>query len=1142
MNLFRYEKYEKSRLKNKVRITNATLLSLLLTGNIAYGTDVDNKNIFNEINRQTGNEMKKVETVEVKKQRIIEDPEKVETLKKDKILTFFNVSKEIDKRHDSSSDTSTPNVRPGIDDSKPLTPNVRPGVDDSKPLTPEQPVEVKPLPPVGILPDRPYPITPLTPEIPATEVIIWKNGEEIYGEKYILTEDFTMNAHFNGMKTRGGMIINEATIYGNNSSYAGMYVEDHDDGREGVGLNKGTIQELSTGMYSKNGGEIINETTGRINNVEIAGMYVEGNGSSAVNKGEISTATFGAWGMYIEGDNSTGINKAGIKGGGSGMKAVDGGTAINEKDGNISNDGNYGMSGSSGTVINDGFISNNGNIGMYGENKSTVMNNGTISNNYDQGMYSRDSTMINSRKGIIKNTRAHGMYASDKSTAVNYGVIMNGSYNGMIAYNYSTVINNGFILNGGAVGMSASQNSVAINNGIILNKGDNRMQATQNNSLAKNMGYLDSGYNSYTVMEARSKGTIVNDSEGTIEIKHNDSQGMRAEDSFSTAENNGKIIFNGTTGIGISAVNGASGINKGEIITSGGTGMYTDAGEIFNNGVVTIGGDSGVGMEANGGIATNKGIIDINGDDGIGILVTNGGSGINDSTGKINLNGNNGIGISVNGAGSSYVNLGEINIASGTSGNQGIVVDGTAVFENSGSIVSDGEFNTNELGGGKFLMSEGGSLEAETIKGNIYASGALALGGYENEYSTYKMLKTNNLEGEIISNSVMFDAHFTENADEYGYYDVVLDRKDFHEIIKNQELADILEDNYVEGGGDLKEDYYDSLKLTGSKSELTSNVESSYGIDTYTTFTKQTYDIINNSKKVITKNVLENEEKLEVGEFRVIGGGDYLEKDNDGYSSISGYDTDMFSIYFGGEKQINKTAKVGVILTVGNADTEYDNNSTRNDDYFQGTGYLKYQTEDNVTFTTMLFAGTTKSDMERKVQFGLISEELTDDIRSNYTGMASILSKRFNVNSGKTYLEPRLEYNMTYIKQDDINESGDYKVKIKGKDSLSIETGVGMALGHRIELDKGSKIDLKASITGYVELADPYENTDSRLTTLSNDKVKIDGYDGNDYYGKIDAGISYTTIKDLTVRTGAAFNLGENQDNVEYSAGIIYQF
>ena len=955
-----------------------------------------------------------------------------------------------------------------------------------QPLPPELPdVPNNDLPE---LPDNPD--LPEEPHLPNNDlpepITIWKNGEEVYGLTYTLTEDI-ISEGVDGLKTIGGEVINEATIT-TGKDYYGIRVEG------GSGINKGLIEGQGGGMYASDGGSITNEVEGIIKNDGIYGMYAFGSGSEAINRGTVSnTKDYGMYaknggkitnevggvienggrdGMYVTGIDSEGINRGKIfNTGRDGMYAREGGKITNEVGGIIKNGGKYGMyvTGSEGINkgiisntnqygmfiitgsegINIGEISNTGHYGMYVKGSSEGINEGKISNIGSYGMYVKDGGKItNEIEGIISNTENHGMRVSGfGSEGINKGKISNTGHYGMyVSGTGSEGINKGgMIENGGDYGMSAIEGGKVTNEvgGIIKNGGNYRMAAINEGSEAINEGTLDTGFDNYIVMHGSDSATITN--EGTINVEH----------------------------------------------------------------------DGSIAME-----------------------VKYGGRGINN--GVINLNANNSIGILVDGKGSTYDNdRGVINVGEGAN-NKAIHLTNGATFMNRGAMNVEGTLDFDGMGDGKFIMGDGGTIEAESLKGDFYASGALAMGSYEDEYSTYRMLKTDNIEGDIISNSYMFDAELTEK-DKYGYYDIILIKKDFNTFLEDEKLGGILEDSYEDNGDKLKLNYYDALKLISSQERFEDAIESSYGMKFYPTIIKQNFDVVRTNNRVVSDNVLKLDNNLEIGEIVLIGGGNYdlLEEELD--SGLKEYDLSLYSVYFGAEKQLNKDISLGGILTLGKMDAKYDESSYSRDGYqYQTNIYLSYENDEKLKLTSMLFGGMIDSNIERSLFFGSLYEKMEDSTKDYYVGLNNKLSKRYDI--GKNYIEPALEFNITYMMQDDISESGDYGVEIDGVNSTSIETGLGITFGRDIFLVNGNKINLESSAMGYVELGDPYKDLDSRFSVLSDEKVKIKGYEGSDYYGDLRIRGSYTTSKLFTLYAEGSYRIEKNNDGWGGKVGFNFMF
>lgn len=313
----------------------------------------------------------------------------------------------------------------------------------------------------------------------------------------------------------------------------------------------------------------------------------------------------------------------------------------------------------------------------------------------------------------------------------------------------------------------------------------------------------------------------------------------------------------------------------------------------------------------------------------------------------------------------------------------------------------------------------------------------------------------------------------------------------------------------------------------------------SYGTFYYPALAKQTFEIIRDSNQVIFDNVIDNSKYREVNEIIAIVGvnGTRLESDSD---SISGYDTDLYSVYLGIEKQLSNNNRVGGIITIGKNDTEFTDVESREDYCYQGNLYYIYENYDRLKFVSMFFGGITDTSLERTLMFENFNETMTDDINNYYLGINNELSKKYYYN--QNYIKPKFEVNFAYMMQNDISESGGQGLEIDGVNSISVETGIGLALGRDFYLENRSKINLEGSVTGYVELGDPYKDLDSTFNILSTDKIKIDGYNNNNFYGDISVVGSYETDDLLTIYTKVEYRIGNDLEGLVGNVGLNYLF
>ncbi len=983
-----------------------------------------------------------------------------------------------------------------------------------------------------------------------------------------------------------GMEAGEGSTVTNEGAITGYAQTTAMNAFKGTALNKGTV--TNSKVTASYGGTAINEETGiiTINSDPQTAMLAQD--GEIINNGIIN-ANFE--GMTLE-YGATGTNEGTITitdSGGlydTGIKAMSGSTGVNK--GVISGEAEYGMLAEDSTIINESNITAKG-TGMYGIKDSTVLNKGQITTQ-GVGMFGSGEkiTLSNEKDITLLDTtkKSMGMRVENKGTATNNGTIAIWSEgSGMYEIN-GTLINSETgeidLIGNAGTGMTVNSGS-AINDGKINSENNELVtgimvkagEAINNGTISLSGKYWDLEEYDISGMAAE-KGTIVNKGQILTYLTGHQSSsvenlitGMRVTGVDSTAVNQGEIrvgmadvSYTAGEAVGMLAKNGANATNEDGIMlvrdhstglkVEGENSIVVNEGSIFNS--TTNVKDNLIGIYATeGGRGVNKSLIDFTGSKSIGMLAENNGAIINESTGvinvagsgvgmkitsnstginkgTININGDLGTGIYVDST-SFYLNTGTINIKEGVYGSQKIIAEEGAEIVNSGTIQAKGTFETGE---GKFIMSSGGTLEADSVKSDIYASGALARGDFEDTYSTYKMLKTNNLEGNVYSNSAVFNAEVTKNADENGYYDVELVRKDFNELMTNGEIGEILEKNYKDTGNELKKDYYDALKLLSTTKQLDKAANGTFGIGYYEGMAKQSLDTVKTTRNVIKKNIFTEAGNRSVGDVIAIGGMDASTIELDSSGNFTGYDYDLYSIYFGVDKQIASEWRIGVVGTLGKGEADYDNANDKEDDIYQGTFYALY--EDDFKVNTMLYLGQIDSNLERNVNFADWNKKYEDKINTKFIGLDTAISKRYNLNN--FYIEPKAELNTTYFKQGGVHEQREGGVSIDSQDYYSIETGIGGAIEKTFLQEK---LAIEGSMMFYTELGDPYKDQESKVNDLfEGDKVKINSYQGNDYYADLGFNMSYKVTEPLKINLGGSYITGEEEDNWDINIGLKY--
>ena len=485
-----------------------------------------------------------------------------------------------------------------------------------------------------------------------------------------------------GMRAQGtgSTAINNGNISSTGSEYINLYTDEN-------GVKHVSSGTFGKGMRAKEGASIINGENGTISGTISDGMSAQGEGSTAANRGEISSTGTENINTYIGEDGKKHINSK--ANGGRGMRAREGATIANEKTGTISGTLRQGMyaEGKESSAVNNGKINllemkyTDTYTDKDGIVHSSPKTNGGI------GMEAREgATITNGKIGTISGNIETGMYADGKeSSAVNDGSISSSGINWTSTYTDENGITQTSLIISGETGMETDGGSI-INNGSISGAIEEGMYADEKGSTGVNNGSISSSgvkwTNTYTGKDGREEtykgingatgmktydGSIINNGNifGTIE------EGMGAYGEGSEALNNGEISFDkfinkntyvnmdGTIKVdesmkgtamhaynGATVINGESGVISGALVT----GMSAESTGYDENGQSTS-------MKS---IAKNFGTININGENGIGMKALSGATAINEETGIINLNGSNGIGMYATGEKSTIENRGKI--------------------------------------------------------------------------------------------------------------------------------------------------------------------------------------------------------------------------------------------------------------------------------------------------------------------------------------------------------------------------------------------------------------------------------------------------------------------------------------------------
>ena len=986
---------------------------------------------------------------------------------------------------------------------------------------------------------------------------IYVNGEDALG----INNGNINHIGPNGMVAAGlgSLVVNKGKI--SNTGESGMKAINGGiavNTKDGIIENKKIDSDEFNGKYAMfargENSQIINE--GILRNEENGGLKIE-EGALGINNNLIQSK--GQGGISVSGIGSFGINNGIIENEKrNGIETNDGATSINN--GIIRNKDNFGMqaSGEGSVAINNekGIIENTGNRGLVASNSGVARNFGLVNNGKGLSLYAESNgTVINEETGRVTSSSKTGIYIKALGTGINKGKIENKGSNGAIVTIDGTFTNEetGVIENNGQYGVRIGYdtdgdvkgiNSTAINKGIIRNTRDYGV-------------YVETGKSNFNGNTTILSSTFINEESGIIEnngkygvsVKGDATQNIGDLKLESHAINKGTIRNKGSHGMHTS---GGIIINSstGKIENTGDYRMYgEDYSTVINEGKLAIDGDSQTAIYVDdSSIAINKGEITVNGNNNKAMLAKGGATIINDETGIIKLEGTNGIGLYATGTGSKIENKGTIILSNNNEikgnqenetdakGNTAIKLEAGAAFVNSGEFKVEGDLDLSNMGDGKFEISQGGTIEADSIKGNFYASGALTLGSYEDTYSTYRMLKTDKIDGEVKSNSAMFTSKLTEK-NENGYYDIIMERKNFNDILNNNSIANALENSYVQRNSNSKKDrLFDALKLLPTEKTLNEATEMIYGNKIYPTIRQQSFDFIKLNNDKIKSNVLSQTNIT--GDIRYIGGIDYSIIDQDSSDSFTGYITKAKGIYLGVDKHLNDSYRVGGIINITDINTNFSNNDRREDRMYQGTLYGIYD-KNNTNLTSTLFLGKLDGKLNRTISFSTINEKMKGDIDNNYFGLTNQLEHKFDLNY--FYIKPKAEANLIVLYQNEINEKGEYGLNIQKESNRSFETGIGFDIGKDIKFNNGVKVSLNQGIMYRYEFADTTKSVDAQLKDVIQDRVKLSENDRKRDSSELVTKLEITK-NNFGIYGEYKYTISKNQDRQVSTLGLTYKF
>lgn len=655
---------------------------------------------------------------------------------------------------------------------------------------------------------------------------------------------------------------------------------------------------------------------------------------------------------------------------------------------------------------------------IYGINSATgASNEGTITINNDgfgavYGIKNSSGSVINSGTIEANNTNAGALgygIENTEGSVTNSGTITAST----IGISSPTVVNSGKIEIEN-IATSAQPQLYGIYGSNVINTGKkNAEYPEQNKGIYVTLAYSETPTTTSDRFVAGIYGssatsnTITNQGEISVGIEDDQDGDAKAYGIYNQGDSS--VVLNDTDGIiEVSSIT-AVGPGRSRILY----GIYSTGGTVTNKGLIDLAATSGPGEDT----ATMYGIY------------TTSGTVVNEGTITIQYD---------------HTCIGEAckDASTGMDNAAYIYTEAGATVNNSGLMTSASPLSMN----GHVLLSQGGSFEAPLISGNLGVASDVVSQGFENTYTLRDAIISNDVSDlNINSQSALFEANLQGR-------DVVLDKKDFAQVLDNPAFANFLEQNYQ-----LKnnEQLFSALKEQVNQASLNASVKDLMG-ESLTRFAFEDMTMLKELSLDMNEKMFANNK----AEFTLTGTTQPInfEKNLGSRSKWA----------LSGKKVGNVSYAIGVAFTnIKSQDGSKDNN--RKDEMFQMMMPVGYQTHGFELISTPRL-GYAYGHYTRD---GYASRDYDGKVEKQIFGVTNALRYPLNLKGWK--LSPTAEFNAIgyYIKGHE--EEKAFALDIKKQNIWSVEGGVGFNLGKEFDLGKGKNFKFDSTVMFYHEFADPYE-------------------------------------------------------------------
>lgn len=468
-----------------------------------------------------------------------------------------------------------------------------------------------------------------------------------------------------------------------------------------------------------------------------------------------------------------------------------------------------------------------------------------------------------------------------------------------------------------------------------------------------------------------------------------------------------------------------------------------------NSGDITISNSQNgvaIGIYTDNGTVTNSGnvLIDSNGGTSIGIYGAKGSSITN--TGTITISGG-GTAYGIYSEGSSVKNSGIIKINGDSNSPNAIKLNGGKLFQNG---VLEGENLALDEYGGEIVASADSKFVAKnSISGDLSVSDSVVADGFANSYTIKEAIDAADATDlKLNSKSALFEAKLAENNS-----DIVMEMKDFNEVVTDKSVAGFLSDNYNQQNN---EKLFSSLKGIENSQALNQSLEDMTGKEMFNRFAFEDLTMMREFNFDLNNKLFNNQEET------------LSTSGNISSWMFSGADNSQTKYSLNNITVGKNTVGLAVALTDINSKGN-DGNNSRNDRMYQVAMPIGYQAY-GFNFITTPSIGYSYGTYNRH---GFNNSYYKGTVEKQMFGVMN--EARYPFMAAGWNLDIALEFNVLGYHISGDEGSRDYGLNIAEQNTYSAEAGIGLYANKEISLAKDSKLKLYNGIAVYHEFADPYK-------------------------------------------------------------------